>query len=162
MGNNEAVTPVFPNSDFCTGIAGSSAVLDALMQRAEKGGSYAVNVALNYYSQWLVRSVGTYPAPIWNELWSRHGSPVFRHYHNMGYTIPAMCKLLQQYDAKTIFNPAFFEKAESKIVGRTFVQPRPIAQWDGGKVELKYNVGTRGNGVDKPEWPKDLSVEQVV
>ncbi|XPT02981.1 hypothetical protein M3J09_012084 [Ascochyta lentis] len=32
MGNNEPVTPVFPNSDFCTGTAGVIAVLNALLQ----------------------------------------------------------------------------------------------------------------------------------
>ena len=142
------------------GVAGACAVLDALMQRADKGGSYAVNVALNYYSQWLVRSVGMYPSSVWREVFERHGSPVFRHYHNMGYTIPRMLAILKEHDAKTIYNPAFFEAIESKAVGRTFVQPKAVAQWDSG-VELRYNVGTRGNGVDQPYWPEDLSTEVV-
>jgi crotonobetainyl-CoA:carnitine CoA-transferase CaiB-like acyl-CoA transferase len=47
MGNDEAVIPVFPNSDYCTGIAGSRAVLQALMEQAEKGGSYLVDTSLN-------------------------------------------------------------------------------------------------------------------
>lgn len=61
MGRNEPATPVFPNADYCTGVAGFCGILDALMQRAEKGGSYVVDIALNYYSQWLVNSVGVYP-----------------------------------------------------------------------------------------------------
>lgn len=51
MGNNEQMTPVFPNSDYCTGIAGVVAVLDGLMRRAKDGGSYRADVALDYYSQ---------------------------------------------------------------------------------------------------------------
>jgi hypothetical protein len=46
MGNDEAVTPVFPNSDYCTGIAGTIGIMTALMQRAEKGGSFTVDVSL--------------------------------------------------------------------------------------------------------------------
>ena len=40
--DGESVTPVFPNSDYMTGISGTVAVLTALMRRAEKGGSYKV------------------------------------------------------------------------------------------------------------------------
>ncbi len=46
MGNDEAVTPVFPNSDYCTGVAGSVAVMHALIRRAEEGGSYGIDVSL--------------------------------------------------------------------------------------------------------------------
>jgi crotonobetainyl-CoA:carnitine CoA-transferase CaiB-like acyl-CoA transferase len=44
MGNDEAVTPVFPNSDYCTGVCGSTGVLHALIKRAEDGGSYGIDV----------------------------------------------------------------------------------------------------------------------
>lgn len=45
MGHDEPVTPVFPNSDFCTGVAGVCAVLNALLRRGEDGGSYRVDVS---------------------------------------------------------------------------------------------------------------------
>ena len=45
MGNDEPVTPVFPNSDCSTGAVGSTAILQALIERAEKGGSYVVDVS---------------------------------------------------------------------------------------------------------------------
>jgi hypothetical protein len=121
MGNDEAVTPVFPNSDFCTGIAGSTGVLQALIERAEKGGSYYVDASLNYYSQWLVNSVGVYPDDVWKDVWGRHGNPVFRHYHAMQYTIPALLKLLHEHDGKVLFRDEYFENAESKAVGKTLV-----------------------------------------
>lgn len=44
MGLDEAVTPVFPNSDFCTGVCGVVGALDGLLRRAEKGGSYCISV----------------------------------------------------------------------------------------------------------------------
>ncbi|KAI1736595.1 CoA-transferase family III domain-containing protein [Xylaria scruposa] len=161
MGNDaEAVTPVFPNSDYCTGAVGSAAVLDALIKRAQDGGSYGVDVSLNYYSQWLVRSCGTYSDEVWQEVWQRHGSPTFRHYHAMPYLLPAMMKLLAQHDSETLFKPSFFQTMEAKHLATTFVRPKPIANFSSG-LELKYHVGTRGNGVDQPVWPKDLTVEVV-
>lgn len=45
MGHDEAVTPVFPNSDFCTGTSGVIAVLNALLRRGAEGGSYKVDVS---------------------------------------------------------------------------------------------------------------------
>ncbi|KAK6358326.1 hypothetical protein TWF730_007672 [Orbilia blumenaviensis] len=161
MGNNEAVTPVFPNSDYCTGVCGAASVLHALIERAEKGGSYSVDVALNYYSQWLVQSVGTYDDEIWKELWNRHGSPVFRHYQPMQVLLPAMMRLLYQYDKETLFKQQFFEPRRAENLGVTFVQVKPIAQFKDNAVELRYNVGTRGNGTDQPFWPKDLMVQIV-
>ncbi|KAI0846762.1 CoA-transferase family III [Daldinia vernicosa] len=161
MGNDEAVTPVFPNSDYCTGICGSTGVLEALVRRAEHGGSYGVDVALNYYSQWLVRSVGTYNDEIWTELWKRHGSPVFRYYHAMPHSLPAMLKLLNQHDSQVLFNPVFFQEQEAKNIGATFVQVKPVAQFADEAVDLGYHIGTRGNGVDEPVWPENLTVEVV-
>ncbi|KAI2781687.1 CoA-transferase family III [Daldinia loculata] len=161
MGNDEPVTPVFPNSDYCTGICGSTAVLEALVRRAEHGGSYGVDVALNYYSQWLVRSVGTYDDETWNEVWKRHGSPVFRHYHAMPHLLPAILKLLYQHDSQVLFNPAFFQEREAKNIEATFIQVKPVAQFADGAVDLGYHIGTRGNGVDEPVWPDNLTVEVV-
>jgi len=161
MGNDEAVTPVFPNADFCTGIQGCVGVLHALIQRAETGGSYSVDTALNYYSAWLAESVGEYPPTVWEELYGRHGKPVFRHNDNMQRMFPVMLPLLHKLDGPVLFNPAFFEERRSSALGATFVFPKPVLQFTDKTVELKYDVGTRGNGLDAPVWPKDLTVEVV-
>ena len=161
MGNDESVTPVFPNSDYCTGVAGVSGILAALIQRATIGGSFSVDVALNYYSQWLVNSCGTYPESVWQDVWSRNGRKVFRHYHNMPSTIPEYLKMLHMTASKTVLNPEYFEDRESKNLGKSVRTVKPVAQFPGGKVELGFNVGTRTNGVDQPRWPKDLTVEVV-
>lgn len=76
--DHEAITPVFPNSDFMAGIAGTVAVISALMRRADEGGSYKVDLALNYYNQWLADQVGEYPAPVWQDVWKRNGRKVFK------------------------------------------------------------------------------------
>jgi len=76
--DGESVTPVFPNSDYMTGIAGTAGILCALMKRAEQGGSYKIDVALNYYNQWLANTVGEYSDDIWQDVWKRNGQEVFR------------------------------------------------------------------------------------
>lgn len=79
----------------------------------------------------------------------------------MMYTLPRLIGSLKENVSKELFKPEFFEKRTSKAVGHEFVQVKPIAQWKGESVSLRYNVGTRSNGVDEARWPRDLGVEIV-
>lgn len=47
MGLDEAVMPVLPNSDFCTGVCRVVGALDGLLRRAKKGGSYCISVCFD-------------------------------------------------------------------------------------------------------------------
>ncbi|UPX13366.1 uncharacterized protein EKO05_0003876 [Ascochyta rabiei] len=129
MGDDEPITPVFPNSDYCTGIPGIVAVLNAL-RRGSEGGSYKVDVALKYYSQWLVNSVGVYPHDVWDDVWTCNGR-----------------QMLKANAGDVVLKPEFFEKRHSGAIGKDVLCIKPIIQYPNGKVELKYNVGTRGT-----EW----------
>lgn len=64
MGNDEPVTPVFPNSDFCTGTAGVVAVLNAILRRGAEGGSYKVDVKLPQISSELLLKLFRSPLTI--------------------------------------------------------------------------------------------------
>lgn len=159
MGHDEAVTPVLPNSDFCVGIAGACAVLQALLLQAEHGGSYRIDTALNYYNQWLTNHVGEYQESVWQDLWTRNGRQVFRHYHSMNYSAPLY---MDMFEKQGLLNLDFFEVRESKALGGLKLRvPKPVLQFPSGAVQPGYNVGTRGNGLDKPWWPEDLSTEVV-
>ncbi|KAK1221351.1 hypothetical protein PQX77_015838 [Marasmius sp. AFHP31] len=160
MGHEEPVTPVFPRSDFCTGAAGAIGVLQALIERAEKGGSFVVDVALNYYSQWLVRTCRTYPSNVWKQLWAKHNKPVFRHTDNMTVTVPAIMELLKA-NTPSLFNPAFFEMRDNKALGVKVRTVKPILQFPDGMVKPGFNIGSRRNGVDNARWPEDLMSEIV-
>ena len=70
-----------------------------------------------------------------------------------------MLKLLHQHDEKVLFNPSFFQQYRSEAVGVIISKVKPVAQFKDNVVQLGYNVGTRGNGVDQPIWPNDLTVE---
>jgi crotonobetainyl-CoA:carnitine CoA-transferase CaiB-like acyl-CoA transferase len=159
MGNDEPVVPVLPNSDYCTGVSGACGVLQGLLSRAEKGGSYLVSTAINYYNSWLANRVGVYDEEVWQELWARNGKQVFRHYHSMGYTAPHYMKM---FEKQGLLNLESFEVRESGAVGGLKIRcPKPVLKFPGGVVKPGYNVGTRGNGVDEPRWPEDLMTEVV-
>jgi hypothetical protein len=156
----EAVTPVFPNSDYCTGICGVSGVLDAIIQRGEKGGSYTVDVALNYYNRWLVDSVGMYPKDVWEDVWARNGKQVMRHYYPMGRLLPLYFEMLKG-SAPYLFDEGFFEVRDAKAVGCQVWTVKPVVKWTEGVVKPGFQVSARRNGIDEARWPEDLMVERV-
>lgn len=124
-------------------------------------GTDTLQVALNYYSQWLVNSVGVYPDDIWQDVWTRNGRQVFRHHNNMQYTLPRFLQMMMTNSKDVLFKPEFFEVRKSGAIGKDVKVVKPIIQYPAGKVELNYNVGTRGNGVDQPRWPENLMTEVV-
>ena len=80
----------------------------------------------------------------------------------MTYMLPAMMKILMTNGAKTLFQPSFFEIREARNLGQFFKAIKPVIQFPNQEVDLKYDVGTRGNGTDMPKWPEDLSVQIVL
>jgi len=60
-----------------------------------------------------------------------------------------------------LFHPSFFEDRESKAIGAVVRTIKPIIKYDSDQVQLRYNVGTRGNGKDAAQWPDDLMTEVV-
>jgi hypothetical protein len=79
----------------------------------------------------------------------------------MQYTLPHYMKMLAKNSGSVIFNPNFFEVRHAGAIGKDVKGIKPIIQYPQGNVKLCYNVGTRGNGVDKPRWPEDLMTEVV-
>lgn len=136
-------------------------ILQALTLRSEKGGSYSVDVALNYYSRWLVDSCGTYPEPVWKDLWVSYGNPVFRHYHAMVNSIPKMLGLLASDSKSPICQAEFYEDRKAENLGTKIRTVKPVLEFPGKEVELGFNIGTRGNGADQPRWPENLLTEIV-
>ncbi|QIX01062.1 hypothetical protein AMS68_006579 [Peltaster fructicola] len=162
MGLAEPVTPLVPNSDFCTGAAGITAVMCALIHKAEHGGSVSVDLGLNYYNSWLINSVGMYPNEVWQDVWQRNGRHVYRATDNsMFKQLPLMTETLNKGPGRAIFDPSHFTQYDVKNLGTAIRFVAPVLRFPDGPVEPGFQVGTRGNGIDKPHWPKDLSVEVV-
>lgn len=77
----------------------------------------------------------------------------------MNYLLPRYIGMIAKNSK--LLNPAFFEDRESKAIGAIVRTVKPIIKFENDQVELKYNVGTRGNGKDAPQWPDDLMTEVV-
>jgi len=71
LGLNEPVVPLLPNSDYQTGVVGAIAVLQALVQRAESGGDYNVDLSLNQFNNWYL-SLGLHDPTTYQELRAKH------------------------------------------------------------------------------------------
>lgn len=72
-----------------------------------------------------------------------------------------MVDLFHTHSENVMLHPSFFEQSRSTAIGSSFIRVKPIAQFQDETVQLKYNVGCRGNGIDQPRWPEDLTVEVV-
>ncbi|KAH0044196.1 hypothetical protein KCU78_g456, partial [Aureobasidium melanogenum] len=55
LGLEEAVVPLFPNSDYQTGLIGAAAVLQALLQRVNEDRTFDIDVSLTQYNIWFYR-----------------------------------------------------------------------------------------------------------
>lgn len=157
--DDEPIVTLCPNSDYCTGLAGVAAILSAIIQRGELGGSYKVDIALTYYNQWLVRSCGEYPPEVWQQMWEKYDKFQFRAHQPMEITTPVIMKLMKE--RSNSFGDEFFHVQRSKILGVDIRCVKPAIRYPHGEVELGFTVGTRGNGTDAPRWPEDLTTEVV-
>jgi hypothetical protein len=151
VGVEEPITPVFPNSDFCTGTAGATAVIQALIEKSQKGGSYVIDCALNYYSQWLVDKVGTYSDDMWKTLWETNGKLSPRHYYTMLQLLPMYIGVLKK-NAPNMWNPRFFELRPIVDSSIQFKTVKSVHQFD-GETKPGFDVPVRGNGRDPAAWP---------
>jgi crotonobetainyl-CoA:carnitine CoA-transferase CaiB-like acyl-CoA transferase len=151
LGVEEPIIPIFPNSDFCTGTAGATAVIQALIEKSQKGGSYVIDCALNYYSQWLVDKVGTYSDTMWNTLWENSGKPTARHYDNMHRLVPLYLGILTK-NAPALWNPNFFELKPILNKPAQFKTLKCIQQFS-GETKPGFDLPLRSNGEDPAAWP---------
>ena len=102
-----------------------------------------------------------YPAEVWQDVWQRNGSPVFRHHHAMQYLLPRVLGAVQRSSADKLFKDEFFTQYFVKSLGKTMRIVAPVLRFPNQEVELGFGVGARTNGVDEARWPEDLGVEKV-
>lgn len=77
VGKDCPIVPFFPISDYLTGMIGTCAALQGLIQRAEQGGSYVSHASILSTNNWY-RSFGTYPSSYVRALYDQHPVHDFR------------------------------------------------------------------------------------
>lgn len=102
-----------------------------------------------------------YPPDVWERLWEKNGKRVVRHFQNVHRTLPGCMATLKETSSDVLFKEEFFEDRECANLGMFIRTVKPIVQFPDKEVELKYNVGTRSNGVDEPRWPDDIHVPVI-
>ncbi|KAK0205346.1 CoA-transferase family III domain-containing protein [Desarmillaria ectypa] len=140
MSVDEPVTLVWPNSDFCTGASGAIEIIQALIERAEKGGSYVVDL----------RRIPKY---VWDTIYAKAGHPVFYARDNMIQLVLRVLGILKAMSAN-ISKDEYFETRENPGVVRIRTV-KPVLTFPDG-------VGSRPNGMDKQAWPADLAISAIV
>lgn len=130
-------------------------------QTVSKSTDLFFKVALNYYSQWLVNSCGTYPHAVWKYLWDRNGNPVARHFHHMPQLLPRYVPMLTANSGDKLFRPEYFAINKLPYLGVNVKTVAPILRFPNEEVHPGFDVPTRTNGVDMPRWPDNLTVEFV-
>jgi hypothetical protein len=68
---------------------------------------------------------------------------------------------LKETSGEVLFKPEFFGGRECVDLGISIRTVKGIVQFPNREVLLRYDVGTRTNGVDEAHWSKNLMVPRV-
>lgn len=82
-------------------------------------------------------------------------------YNNPQSTASRVLNSLVKERGHVLFNPAFFETRESQALKANVRIVKPVIDFGKSDIRLGYNIGTRGNGHDSPQWPNDLMREEI-
>lgn len=61
-----------------------------------------------------------------------------------------------------LFDPSYFETRAAPNLGVSLRTVKPVLQFPDGVVKPGFTIGTRGNAVDKAQWPADLKTQVIV
>lgn len=61
-----------------------------------------------------------------------------------------------------LFDPSYFETRPAPNLGVSLRTVKPVLQFPDGVVKPGFTIGTRGNAVDKAQWPADLTTQVIV
>ncbi|ODV84550.1 hypothetical protein CANARDRAFT_29086 [[Candida] arabinofermentans NRRL YB-2248] len=150
--NNEPMIPPFPMSDYGTGCMVAIAVLDAVYQRAKKGGSYWCKSSLVQYDSLLIKQ-GLYPDDIWEQIKSRQSPDVFKlRYYDSVDKISSTCLRSMKAFKPDLFDGdlKYMDEWQSEGFGGMVKVLKPVVHLDLTRNE--FNCTSRPNGFDKPEW----------
>lgn len=151
LGLNEPVVPLFPNSDYQTGLAGSAAVLGALLARTKDDVTYDIDVSLTQYNIWYYR-LGQYDEEQQTQLRNRNQGFEVRHDDDMLNLVMKTHAAIKKSRPDIFTHPEYFCNMSGKEWGLEddIVILAPAFKYE--KSKLEYSVPSGSRGRSKPEW----------
>ncbi|KAF5594910.1 acyl transferase carnitine dehydratase [Fusarium subglutinans] len=151
LGLDEAVVPLFPNSDYQTGLVGAAAAIQALLVRTQEDVTFDIDISLTQYNIWYYR-LGSYSEDQQKALRSRdlHFNP--RHYDDMSALVGKTHQSLQKIRPEIFKHPKYFWDMSGKEYGldEDFKVLAPAFKFE--KSSIGWDVPTGRRGRSKAEW----------
>ncbi|KAK7549946.1 CAIB/BAIF family protein [Phyllosticta citricarpa] len=151
LGLNEPVVPLFPNSDYQTGLAGASAVVGALLSRTKDDVTFDIDVSLTQYNIWYYR-LGQYDEEQQRKLRERNQGFELRHHDDMLSLVMKTHATIQRSRPDIFTHSEYFCNMSGKEWGLEddILILAPAFKFEKSKLEYSVPSGTRGRS--KPEW----------
>ncbi|RBR12672.1 hypothetical protein FVER53590_03421 [Fusarium verticillioides] len=151
LGLDEAVVPLFPNSDYQTGLVGAAAAIQALLARTQEDVTFDIDISLTQYNIWYYR-LGSYSEDQKKAL--RNRDPQFspRYYDDMSALVGKTHQSLQKIRPEIFKHPEYFWDMSGKEYGldEDFKVLAPAFKFE--KSRIGWSVPTGRRGRSKAEW----------
>ncbi|KAG5775510.1 hypothetical protein H9Q73_010827 [Fusarium xylarioides] len=151
LGLDEAVVPLFPNSDYQTGLVGAAAAIQALLARTQENVTFDIDISLTQYNIWYYR-LGSYSEDQQKAL--RNRDPQFspRHYDDMSAIVGKTHQSLQKIRPEIFKHPEYFWDMSGKEyrLDEDFKVLAPAFKFE--KSSIGWDVSTGRRGRSKAEW----------
>ncbi|KAF4415456.1 acyl- transferase carnitine dehydratase [Fusarium acutatum] len=151
LGLDEAVVPLFPNSDYQTGLVGAAAAIQALLARTQEDVTFDIDISLTQYNIWYYR-LGSYSEDQQKALRSRDLQFSPRHYDDMSALVGKTHQSLQKIRPEIFKHPEYFWDMSGKEYGldEDFKVLAPAFKFE--KSSIGWDVPTGRRGRSKAEW----------
>ncbi|RBR18746.1 uncharacterized protein FIESC28_05887 [Fusarium coffeatum] len=151
LGLDEAVVPLFPNSDYQTGLVGAAAAIRALLARTQEDVTFDIDISLTQYNIWYYR-LGSYSEDQQKAL--RNRDPQFspRHYDDTSALVGKTHPSLQKIRPEIFKHPEYFWDMSGEEYGldEDFRVLAPAFKFE--KSSIGWDVPTGRRGRSKGEW----------
>ncbi|KAI1806118.1 CoA-transferase family III [Daldinia bambusicola] len=150
---DEPVMPFLPNSDFQTGIVGCIGIMNALDQRAKKGGNYLVSMSLNQFNSFII-SLGTQSPEVQQSLRDMWPDLKSRYYDDLHRQARVLIRGLPD-KVPQLLHPRYYVslKADLGKPDEEMVFVGPAATYE--TTRLRYDLGSCLRGTHEAKWPRE-------
>ncbi|KAG9503497.1 hypothetical protein J7337_006342 [Fusarium musae] len=151
LGLDEAVVPLFPNSDYQTGLVGAAAAIQALLARTQEDVTFDIDISLTQYNIWYYR-LGSYSEDQQKALRIRDPQFSPRYYDDMSALVGKTHQSLQKIRPEIFKHPEYFWDMSGKEYGldEDFKVLAPAFKFE--KSSIGWSVPTGRRGRSKAEW----------